>query len=817
MKKITALFILFSLLNSYVSQLTTLNSFDLECETWQNEHIFFVKDVHYDNMTFLFVKINSLDDLKNITLHQCPPIIYKNQTYLNIFARKPILFNNDLNLKGLMIMLNRTSSQTNALFRNIKGFNENSQGEEQSLNTLKTIQMNNIIFDFYRQGTLLSSHDCVSENFSSKTNFFGSFRVPLMLRNVFYDHKICPYVFMNTNLRMIFLNEISNSLIFRNRVEFLNINETQHFNMNTKYLRHLTLSLYCDVINLDNLNPLAFKAVKYLLIQGNLEYIEENLFENFNEITFISIKSDTLGNFFHRGTKWLHCLNKNLNTSQKFDANIHKLISIEFDVQGWFFYNKYYTFPNEDICLFKSFPHSRFVLPLIVFSPLRLEQNSVEEKCSCTLIWLVQKYKYYFNANFTTRNLYVNLLPANKDYFDNVTLGECVRNEPYFNERFESCNFSRLWKNCDEFRTFKIVTLSGVNNFVLLLKWFQYVIEVYVRPILCSFGLITNVFTLKVILNKMYSKNFNNSMYKHIRINAIFNILFCLTFLFSLMNICIFPKNSFCSSIWRTEFSQYFHIYVNLFLGNTLRLCCNISYILFSISRFVLSGTTVKNKLRKFIEQQHIKRFYIIVFLLGMGFSSFLLLEHNVNKLYEEYDDVNANNNAYDVRYCEDFDRNVVNLKKFILTSGFLVKCKLFKWFNVINNILNNVLFIFVSICVDACMIRYSNQVIKQKKALNCPNVTEAAIEYRNKLNKMIITNGTLFFLAHIPELIITLIVSFRKTYDFVEFCTLGFDCSHLIEIAQTFHFISIGLQFFIFLQFDHNFKKSLINFLFNE
>jgi hypothetical protein len=221
--------------------------------------------------------------------------------------------------------------------------------------------------------------------------------------------------------------------------------------------------------------------------------------------------------------------------------------------------------------------------------------------------------------------------------------------------------------------------------------------------------------------------------------------------------------------------------------------------------------------LRKLIEQQNIKRFYLIVFLLGLSFSCFLFFEHNVNKLYQEYDDVNANNNMYDVRYCEDFDRNAVSLKKFILTNGFLVKCKLFKWLNIINNILNNVLFIFVSICVDICMVRYSNQVIKEKKALNCPNITETAIQYRNKLNKMIITNGTLYFLSHIPELIITLIVSFRKTYDFVEFCTLGFDCNHLIEMAQTFHFISIGLQFFIFLEFDHNFKKSLVDYLFNE
>ena len=153
-------------------------------------------------------------------------------------------------------------------------------------------------------------------------------------------------------------------------------------------------------------------------------------------------------------------------------------------------------------------------------------------------------------------------------------------------------------------------------------------------------------------------------MYNHIRFNALFNILFCLIYLLSLMNICIFPKNSFCSSIWRTEFSQYFHIYVVLFLGNSLRLCCNISYIFFSVSRFALSGTSNENKLRKFIEKQKINRFYLILFFVTLGFSVFRIFENYVNKLYEDYDDSFVNN-SYDVRYCENY-YNEKDLKKFI-------------------------------------------------------------------------------------------------------------------------------------------------------
>ena len=788
-----------------------MNSSNLECENWKNDHIFLAEDVHYYNIKFAFVQIETLDDL-NISV-ECQPSEYYIKL-LKIFARKNILINNDLNLRGVINILNRTNTQVDVLFQNVNGFNQNGQLQrdtKQNLNTIRSFQMKNLIFDFYHQGKLLSSQNCSSQNFNFETNFFGEIKVLLLLSNkqsqVFYNSKICPYVFMNTKLQELFLNDISNSLIFKNRVEFLNIKETKAFDMNTKSLNRLTLNFYCDGITLTNLNPFVFKNLKYFFIKGNLEFIDKNLFENFNEIRYISIKSDALINFFHSGTKWINFLNRDLNVSLhdqlKFRRNINRLISVEFDVQSWFYFNKYYTFPNEDICLFKDFPHSQLVLPLIVFNPSLIEAG---KECSCTMIWLVQNYKYYFYNDFKSFNQYVNLQPAFKDYFENGTINSCIRTEKYLKERFVLCNFSRLFENCD-FTSSKNVAFSRTENFILLLKWFQYIIEVYIRTILCLFGLITNLFTLKVIHNKRHSRHFQNSMYNHISINAFFNILFCLIYLFSLMNICIFPKNSFCSSIWRTEFSQYFHIYVILFLGNALRLCCNISYIFFSISRCALSGTSNENRFRIFIEKQNIKRFYIILFIVTLGFSLFLLFENNVNKLYEKLDD-SFIANSYDVRYCENYNIPAV-YERFILAPNFYFRCQVFRWLNIVNNILNNVLFLFISIFIDIFMIRYSNKIIEEKKALNCPHL-ERAIHFKKMLNKMIITNGTLYFLAHIPEFVVTLIVSFCKSADFIVLCVTAFDCNHLIEMAQMFHFISIAFQFFIFLIFDHNFQNSL-------
>ena len=151
----------------------------------------------------------------------------------------------------------------------------------------------------------------------------------------------------------------------------LNINKSNNFD-----LFYLDLNLYSESITFENLNPFIFRTLKYLIVKGSVEHFDDNLFENLNQIKQISIKSDSLINFFHRGTKWINSINRNLYVNPLNQVNIQRFVSIEFDVLNWLFFNKYYTFPNEDICLFKNFPHSQLVLPLIVFDPIRFENSN---------------------------------------------------------------------------------------------------------------------------------------------------------------------------------------------------------------------------------------------------------------------------------------------------------------------------------------------------------------------------------------------------------------------------------------------------------
>ena len=92
----------------------TTNSADLKCDNWKNEHIVLTTDLHYFNITFAFIIINSLDDL-NIDI-QCKPTEYNIET-LKIFVKKNILLNNDLNLSEILKIFNRTNVQIDVLFQ----------------------------------------------------------------------------------------------------------------------------------------------------------------------------------------------------------------------------------------------------------------------------------------------------------------------------------------------------------------------------------------------------------------------------------------------------------------------------------------------------------------------------------------------------------------------------------------------------------------------------------------------------------------------------------------------------------------------------
>ena len=167
---------------------------------------------------------------------------------------------------------------------------------------------------------------------------------------------------------------------------------------------------------------------------------------------------------------------------------------------------------------------------------------------------------------------------------------------------------------------------------------------------------------------------------------------------------------------------------------------------------------------------------------------------------------------AYGVYYCHIKDDSP-NILMYIVSR---VKCQLFAALNIINNILNNICFMFISISIDVGLIKFTSENVARKKRLFVDEDTQdviQAIRLKEKVNKMIITNGLLYFVSHSPEFVMTivLLVFYEQLWTY---CSDKMSCVEIIDIAQVFNFLSMGFQIFVFSHFDKNFSKSMENVL---
>ena len=96
----------------------------------------------------------------------------------------------------------------------------------------------------------------------------------------------------------------------------------------------------------------------------------------------------------------------------------------------------------------------------------------------------------------------------------------------------------------------------------------------------------------------------------------------------------------------------------------------------------------------------------------------------------------------------------------------------------------------------------------RKKRITTDQNKLKDAVKLKEKVNKMIIANGVLYFFSHIPQFIFTLVFFVLKKR-VSTFCFFYFQCNDFLEILRTFNFVFISFHFFIFKKFDKNIRDS--------
>ena len=211
-------------------------------------------------------------------------------------------------------------------------------------------------------------------------------------------------MFRNRFLFKLIFGDVTNSFLLKNR---LNFHETKETRPKVKILTHLyflVIDIYYDTLTSSILNYVLFEKLIFLRINHVIYDIQVNL-GLFQSLNNIDLNLDNFRQFFHYGStnKWLSELNPNVyidDMSHLENANIKlkNRLLVRFQlVRTRISFGQVYEYPDEDLCLFKDFPHKRLVLPLIV--PGR------NLACTCTLKWLQMYTHLYEKTDFGKKTL----------------------------------------------------------------------------------------------------------------------------------------------------------------------------------------------------------------------------------------------------------------------------------------------------------------------------------------------------------------------------------------------------------------------------
>ena len=743
--------------------------------------------------------------------------VMKNTFVLKNFDRYEELFLNcaiNLNSKALIYVPNNelllhNSMNYKLLFKHVKfqSFNEifffrvkgiNFKENQTSLFDFKNKPVCIFYgeFIFYIKEQLVDKNSCKFVNFKNKSSFFGEIS-SLNLLWIKYSTSTCPFVFLNSRLTDLFLGKISNSLIFKNRLEFIQNNETESFDLYHENFYSLNLEMAYENLTTKLVDKHVFKYMSYLGLYGIVSDIQVDFFKNFKELFSLKINTKSLIRLLNINNNWISYVNNknnfNLNDiKNQFNFNIIRVFTFLIEQYDKHLYSNVltinaYKYPDEDFCLFKYFPHNHLVFP-IISSTERLE-------CTCTLIWLIQHYGLYLNddlVSYKFLDYYMFQHTENLDF--NLSAKICFNSN--LKKRIKECQFDDRKSKCQKSNYVAKSDFQLDNNIdaLYLIKWFELIILVFLQPIFCFFGMITNLLTINIIRTNEKNGKLQDNMYKHIYINSIFNIVYCSLTIFKLINVCVFDLSPYCSSIYREKASQYYELYGLFFLGNAIKLCCNFSYISFSLSRLLMSSNKQSKFYKKF-EKFNLKIYYFIIFVLSILLSLFKIFEYQINEIYLSSKSFPFK--IYDVGNCDKGD----------------VYCNLFRAFNLVNNFIKDCFLFVANLVIDIYLFKYSKKNLEnKKKVLNDAKKIGIAIKLKNKMNKMVLINGVTFFVAYSPEFITNiLLIAFDKKIN--DFCYQFMSCSELSEFAQFFNFISIGMQYFILKKFNKNFSRDLTGF----
>jgi hypothetical protein len=215
----------------------------------------------------------------------------------------------------------------------------------------------------------------------------------------------------------------------------------------------------------------------------------------------------------------------------------------------------------------------------------------------------------------------------NAEILNNSTIYNCVNDS--IKETIIACNFTERFSKCkikeEKSNEFNFdLGYFYMSDLVYDVKSMNIIINFYMLPVLCIICIFVNLIVILVSRKEKLKDRF----YKYLKISYAFNSILCFIVPFQLFSFCIFPNGSYCSSFYKSIYSQYFYIFYTKLIGNTIKTCSYWSNVSFTLSRFI-KISSYKGKYLNKIDKLAIKKYIFFSLLISFFINLSSVFEHS--------------------------------------------------------------------------------------------------------------------------------------------------------------------------------------------
>nr|QVK45828.1 G protein-coupled receptor [Proales similis] len=621
----------------------------------------------------------------------------------------------------------------------------------------------------------------------------------------FYQNT-CP-IFLSSELAALTLSGIARSLISRNEISFA---EWQA-RLNVSLVK-LSISGYRFKLEPRTISLALMENTSSLLIDGQIETIQKELFNNFRKLRVATFRRNNLAELFHRNTQWMESFNRS-RAFTNFSIALYEeqpdlflfLVFFEGILETWdaLKLNNVYLYPDEDFCLFRSLFQSPLILPVIIIQPQQQQQN-----CSCTAYFLTQ-----FSSQIP---IDPSDLPDVPDWFHWPSL------QPLYCDSEQmavACKFEKMANNC-------FISQVDDDHFLLLtytdqrvkLKFAEYIATVYVLPTSCLLGIVTNILTLSIMRNK---EVFKDQTRRFMTISCIFNLSLSCLLLFETLILCIDEPSIYCSTARSSAWTQYLKIIGLNFGRNLLKFCNEVSLLGVSLVRYRLASGRRLNRFFTWLLKLKLKNFICALGLLGTLLSlvkifQFEYIQVNRFQVPDDARGLPAINNFLIYSFFSIDDDKLI-FKYDSIALGFYI------FFDFLNLAITDLTLFISNVYYDSLLVKVCRQNVESKRLMFQSDQSSRkekqllkAEETASRVLSSVMITSIASFSLRFPS------VAFNTYFDLTfgishifggqenSICMANFAmCRSVIAIVQSIFSFSLFVNFFILLRFTPKFKIS--------